>query len=663
MREWFGRAEIAAAACGALPANQGALSRHIEQAGWQDDPRRCRPKGGRGGGFEYHVSLLPADVQARLMAGEALTAADDQSPAEARSAELWRRFEALPETAKAKARTRLAAVQRIETLSAGGMTRQLAVALVAKETAASASTLWNWLRMADGGRRPTGWRRWRRATPDAPRRSPATRRPGLSWSPTISAPNVRISKPAIAAWSRRRRSMAGRRSPRPRPSSAVSTRTFRAARRCLPATAATRWRSASPHQTRDRSVFSAMEAVNADGHRFDVFVRFDDGEIGRPVLTAFQDVYSGMIVAHRLDRSENWTTVRLALRRHDRELRHSRRRLFRQRPRLRLEMADRRHAQPLPLQGPRRRARRHPHPARRRRCIGRRPITARPSRSSGPSATSARRSPSIRRCAGAYIGNRPDAKPENYGSKAIAFDDFRAWWRGQIARHNGRRGRRSATARGRSFAETFRDSIEAPTTLIRRATSRTAADVPARRPRGCRRASRPAKSELGGNRYWTEALADHVGRDLVVRFDPQDLVRRRRRSTRWTAASWRRPNASQRPASTTSTRREPIPATGAFMCRRMREALDLERTLSIDEVAALLPDPPDDAAGSAARGAPRRERPPGGHARGRRGGNGGALLTRPRPDFRRRSRRPPLPEEKTTAAGEDPRPPERNSSR
>ena len=109
MREWFGRAEIAAAAAGTLPADQGALSRHIEQAGWHDDPRRFRAKAGRGGGSEYHVSLLPADVQARLLAGEALAAADAQTPAEAQSAALWRRFETLPETTKTKARERLEA--------------------------------------------------------------------------------------------------------------------------------------------------------------------------------------------------------------------------------------------------------------------------------------------------------------------------------------------------------------------------------------------------------------------------------------------------------------------------------------------------------------------------------------------------------------------------
>lgn len=68
-----------------------------------------------------------------------------------------------------------------------------------------------------------------------------------------------------------------------------------------------------PAQTRDKTVFHAMEAVNADGHVFDVFVKFEDGTIGRPCLIGFQDVYSGMVLSHRISRSENKETTRLAI--------------------------------------------------------------------------------------------------------------------------------------------------------------------------------------------------------------------------------------------------------------------------------------------------------------------------------------------------------------
>src|SRR5262249_15809448 len=67
-----------------------------------------------------------------------------------------------------------------------------------------------------------------------------------------------------------------------------------------------------PHQTRDRSVFTALQPANADGHRFDVFVRWPDGTVARPVMVAIQDLYSGLIVGHRLAATESWTAVRHA---------------------------------------------------------------------------------------------------------------------------------------------------------------------------------------------------------------------------------------------------------------------------------------------------------------------------------------------------------------
>ncbi len=68
-----------------------------------------------------------------------------------------------------------------------------------------------------------------------------------------------------------------------------------------------------PAQTQDRSHFHAMEAVNSDGHVFDVFVKWEDGSIGRPALVGFQDLYSGFVLSHRISQIENKETVRLAI--------------------------------------------------------------------------------------------------------------------------------------------------------------------------------------------------------------------------------------------------------------------------------------------------------------------------------------------------------------
>jgi transposase-like protein len=586
MKEWFTRSEIVAAGCDALPRDLGAFARHVEARGWHSDPARYRKAAGRGGGYEYHLSLLPAEVQARLTAAatEAAglrpsTSADDHSRA------LWRRFDALSKPQKETARSRLAAVDRVDILAAG-MTRQVAVALVAGEIGVSASTLWGWLRTASEVPRADRLaalapnHRGRTATADCDPRA---------WS-FLVADYLRPERPAFEAAYRRLELTAAEHGWSPLPSAKTLKRRIERqiprGARVLAREGRDKVTQAFPHQTRDRSVFTAMEAVNADGHRFDVFVRFPDGTVGRPTMAAFQDLYSGMILAHRLDRSENWTTVRLCLA----DMVESfgipeacwldNGRSFASkwltggmRTRYRFKVLDDEpagiltqlgvtvhwttpyHGQAKPIER-----------AFRDLCeeIARHPF-----------------------CAGAYTGNAPDAKPENYGAKAVPFEEFRTFVAGEIARHNQRAGRRSATAAGRSFAETFRESFEAPGTLVRRATEEqrrmfllAAEGVVARKPTG--------EIHLGENRYWAEGLVDLVGEKLVVRFDPQDLfepVAVYRRDGRFVCAA------------------ECIAATGfndiaaareharrrRTYVRKMREALALERTLPIEEVARLLP--------------------------------------------------------------------------
>ena len=127
-------------------------------------------------------------------------------------------------------------------------------------------------------------------------------------------------------------------------------------------------------------------------------------------------------------------------------------------------------------------------------------------------------------CAGAYTGNRPDAKPENYGNAAIPIDMLRAHVQAQIAEHNARPGRRTETAKGRSFDETFATSMAAPTTIVRwptdaqRALWLLAAErVHAQKGSG--------ELHLFGNRYWSEELNARAGTKVTVRFDPGDLTR------------------------------------------------------------------------------------------------------------------------------------------
>ncbi|WP_420850416.1 transposase domain-containing protein [Parasedimentitalea marina] len=67
-----------------------------------------------------------------------------------------------------------------------------------------------------------------------------------------------------------------------------------------------------PAQIRDRTTLTALEGVNADCHKFDVFVRWPDGTINRPQIVAFQDLYSGKMLSWRIDHSPNMVMVMAA---------------------------------------------------------------------------------------------------------------------------------------------------------------------------------------------------------------------------------------------------------------------------------------------------------------------------------------------------------------
>jgi len=125
-------------------------------------------------------------------------------------------------------------------------------------------------------------------------------------------------------------------------------------------------------------------------------------------------------------------------------------------------------------------------------------------------------------CAGAYTGNKPDAKPENYMERAIPLDDFRMHVAAQIIEHNAQAGRRAENCKGRSFDETFAASMAAPSTIVR---------VPSKAQSAlwllASEAIKTRKDNGGihfqGNRYWNGALNEWAGKQVIIRFDPDFL--------------------------------------------------------------------------------------------------------------------------------------------
>lgn len=94
MNEWLTHREMAEAVkrlkLSRLPASVQGWADHAERDGWASCPTLCRRRQGRGGGREYHLSLLPESLKAALQ-GEKSRAVVLQHQSEQRAIEVSRR--------------------------------------------------------------------------------------------------------------------------------------------------------------------------------------------------------------------------------------------------------------------------------------------------------------------------------------------------------------------------------------------------------------------------------------------------------------------------------------------------------------------------------------------------------------------------------------------
>lgn len=527
-KEWFTAAELADLGLAGLGSVKRRINETAASEGWAlrtgrfDEPL-ARPRAARGGGLEYHLSVLPAAARVALAAMGVSAAADVVSAPEPRTltgaAGLWRWFDGSTEKVKKEAARRMAAITEIETYESVGMTRSAAVATAAATSKIGASTLWTWLALIDGV--------------SASDRLPylAPRRAGGGASSEVNAEcwNVLISdylrpeKPTFTSCYRRMtRDFAA-----PRGIAVPIERTLRRKFErevdgrlvILKREGAEALRRSQPSQERSVMELHAMEAVNIDGHKFDVFVQWEDGRIGRPMMIGIQDIYSRKLLAHRIDESENALATRLTFAD-----------LFRDYgiPRACLLDNGRAFASKLITGGAKSRFRfkiKDEEPTGILTALGIKIHWATPYRGQSKPIERAWRDlcdtiskhPAL---AGAYTGNKPDAKPENYGSKAIPIADFRAVVAAGIASHNAQTGRRTETTQGGSFDATFSASY-AVSPVGKATIEQLRLALLTAEERSCDRQT--GVVTLEGNRYWAPELADHAGKKLTLRFDPENL--------------------------------------------------------------------------------------------------------------------------------------------
>ena len=523
-REWWTADELAAAGLPDMPGTKRRVNALAERFNWRGQAGLARRRAGRGGGWEYHWTLFPARAQRALIARAAAVAMEAAAPVPPAVLDrdgAWAAYERASEDARARAKLRVASIQAVEAMEAGGSTRHLAVHMVARQHSVSPRSIWNWLAQVEGIRLED------RLAYLVGRHAVAERKPTMTecdpkFMDVLKSDYLRPAAPSFSTAYRRAVKIAAQ--------NGWSVLTETTARRRLdrdvsePAQVYARkgldaLKRMYPAQTRDRRALEPMEAVNADFHKWDVFVRWAGGEIIRPQMVAFQDVYSGRILSWRIDRTPNKTGVGLALGdmierfgipTHvllDNGREFANKWLTGQ-----TETRNRFQIRDDDIQGI-------------LVSLGCTIHWATPySGQSKPIERAFRdmcdaiaKHPAFD---GAYTGNRPDAKPEDYGSRAVELDEFLRTVAAGIEEHNARTGRRSDTARGRSFIETF-DAAYAHA-RIRRATAEQrrlwlmgAEGIRADRTTGLIR--------FMANEYWAEWMHRIAGERVIARFDPADL--------------------------------------------------------------------------------------------------------------------------------------------
>lgn len=513
-----------------LPSTERRIRARAERDGWVFRKRA------KGKGLEYPFSALPAATQAALalqlrpVTTEIQHALDEMpsversaAPSEAEIASRSAMYARLPAGHREEAERRLRAILAVHALVREGQKVTTARKLVSARLTAQGQdctpiTLWRWEQLVDRVPRASWLHflapRWagRTVTADcSPEAWDAFKADYLRLeAPAASASYSRVQRLAAKhGWAMPSLKTLMRRIEReiPPPALVLARQGMEAMLRMYPA------------QERDVGTLHALEGVNADGHRFDVFVRHPLGHVCRPIMVAWQDLHSRKVLAWRFGETESSDLVRLSLSDMVRQYGIPRaawldngrafaskfitggtqtRYRFLVRPEdptgiavalgIEIHWATPYHGQAKPIE-----------------------------RGFRDLCETVARHPAF---AGAYVGNNVNAKPENYGSRAVAWDDFVRIASEEIVAHNARQGRRTKTAAGASFDDVFsRSYAVAP---IRRATAEQLRDLLL-----CSDtvtvSSEDGAIRYAGNRYWTEALSRHRGQKVLLRFDPDAL--------------------------------------------------------------------------------------------------------------------------------------------
>ncbi|MEO6217733.1 MAG: transposase domain-containing protein [Sphingomonas sp.] len=525
---WFTAAELAELALPGLPKAKRKINEdHAARWALQVDASGAplaRPRQARGGGLEFHIDVLPAAARAELVKRGVAIGAHVPATPETTLSTRWSWYAGLTDDARAKAEFRARLIAEVEALGEAGIKPSAAVPSVATGAGVGASTLWGWIALVSGVK----------PSDRLPHLAPQHKGGGAeaeinddAWQLLLSD-YLRPEEPPFSSCYRRLERYAekhGLKLPHARSLRRKIEREIDPRVVIMRRKGADALRNTLPPLQRTVAELHAMQCVNVDGHKWDVFVNWGKDAKGediicRPITVGIQDVYSRKILGWSTGKAETAIETRLAFAhvfsRYGIPLEAvmDNGRAFASKwisggalSRFRFTIRD---DEPLgiltalnikihwtlPYRGQSK------------------PIE----RAWKDFCSDIAKHPAF---AGAYTGNKPDAKPENYRSRAVPLAKFLEVVADEIGHHNARGGRRTEMAAGlRSIDDVFNESyavapISRATPDQLRLALLTADNVSTDK--------RSGAIKLHGNRYWCDDLALIAGDPVTVRFDPDDL--------------------------------------------------------------------------------------------------------------------------------------------
>lgn len=324
LKSFYSANELSQLGLKSLPTSHRRILDKAKRENWNS-----RKRDGKGGGVEYAVKSMPEEVQAEIVVKLGKSAvknlpvlAEESAPVDAQL--LWATYEQGTAKQQQKAQMKLGIMFAVAELVSGGVKILDALALVCQkhnqdglqpgEKAVTVSALKSWWYQIKDADRSL----WLPLLMDSYGAHSESREAAFTpeaWA-FFRADYFRNERPQFGScYERLKRAASANGWVIPSPSS-VKRKILRE----IPKTHQTYLRDGTyalsrmyPSLIRTVAGIEAMEWVNGDGYKHNVWVRWHNGHIIRPKTWLWQDVRTRKILAYRCDESENTNMIRLAL--------------------------------------------------------------------------------------------------------------------------------------------------------------------------------------------------------------------------------------------------------------------------------------------------------------------------------------------------------------